>query len=504
MKQVLCIYLRHWPIDRLRRRRDELRHKPFVLVETAGGAAGGAGRQIVAHVSPDVPRGIRPGMTLAEARARFADLIHLPASPADDLRGLEALGRWLMRFSPNVALDPPCALFLDATGLRRLFGDLPAFRQRVAAAVQRLRLSATLAIAPTPAAAWALAASGESVVVEGDVWKSLAPLPPAALRLDELTLQRLASLGIGAIAQLLRLPRHDLAAHFGPGLLQRIDQASGTLHQPLIFLQHHVPISASIEFDAPLESLEAITLAARELLHRVVDRLACGALGARQLRLIFRPPYLTAVEKIVRLTRPSRDEAALCKLIVCAIEALETDEGFISITLDVPVFEHLDDAQARLAGFGGEEERDAAEVDHLVERLRARLDRINPHAVQWAQLVESHVPEHAFRRGDIAVKSPPAPETARYRPLCLLPRPRPIQVMVMPSESRDGQPISFTDGGTVHRLLHAFGPERITGQWWNGRWKTRDYFDVLDAAGNRYWLFRVLGASRWFVHGIFE
>jgi len=475
-----------------------------VLVETVGGAGAAGGRQVIAHVSPETPGGIRAGMTLAEGRARAADLVYLPASPADDLRGLEALGRWLMRFSPNVALDPPQAIHLDATGLRRLFGDLPAFGQRVAAALGRLRLSATVAIAPTPAAAWALAACGESVVVEGEVWKWLAPLPPAALRLDELTLQRLEALGIVSIGQLLRLPRGDLAARFGAGVLRRIDQAGGASHEPLIFLQHRVPISASIEFDGTVESMEAIHLAVSQLLHGVVDRLAAGGLGARQLRLIFRPPYATAVEKTIRLTRPSRHEAALYKLIVCTIEALETEEGFIAITLEVPVFEPLDDQQTRLAGFGGEEERDAAEVDHLVERLRARLDRINPQAVQWAQLVEAHVPEGAFSCGDAAVRSLPAPEIARYRPLCLLPRPRPVQVMVMPSESRDGQPISFTDGGAVHRLMHAFGPERITGQWWNGRWKTRDYFDALDGAGTRYWLFRVAGTSRWFLHGVFE
>ncbi len=90
------------------------------------------------------------------------------------------------------------------------------------------------------------------------------------------------------------------------------------------------------------------------------------------------------------------------------------------------------------------------------------------------------------------------------RPLRLLRQPRPITAIVRPSQSRDGQPISFTDGGQVHRLDHIRGPERITGQWWNGRCKTRDYFDALDTAGDRYWIFRVAQTGRWFLHGIFE
>ena len=76
--------------------------------------------------------------------------------------------------------------------------------------------------------------------------------------------------------------------------------------------------------------------------------------------------------------------------------------------------------------------------------------------------------------------------------------------MVMPSESRDGQPVSFTHNGQVHRLVHVRGPERIAGQWWNGSGKTRDYFDVADTAGNRFWLFRVMETNRWYLHGIFE
>ena len=64
--------------------------------------------------------------------------------------------------------------------------------------------------------------------------------------------------------------------------------------------------------------------------------------------------------------------------------------------------------------------------------------------------------------------------------------------------------MSFTDAGTVHRLPRARGPERIVGEWWNGRWKTRDYFDAEDEAGRRYWLFRVVETNRWYLHGMFE
>ena len=87
------------------------------------------------------------------------------------------------------------------------------------------------------------------------------------------------------------------------------------------------------------------------------------------------------------------------------------------------------------------------------------------------------------------------------RPLHLLQTPMEVRVMVSPSDDREGRPISFTCKGTVHAVAHAAGPERISGCWWDGHNKTRDYFDAEDKEGRRFWLFRVVQSGRWFVQG---
>jgi protein ImuB len=199
--------------------------------------------------------------------------------------------------------------------------------------------------------------------------------------------------------------------------------------------------------------------------------------------------------------RPCRNESALFKLICCAIENLEAHEGFVMASLKVAHAQRLGDEQAAL--MGGDEERDAAEVDHLVERLRARLNE----NVEWGELVESNLPEQAFRYVDNIESREAKAATSIvsfFRPLRLLRQPRAITAIVQPWQSVEGQPVSFTDRGEVHQLDHIRGPERITGQWWKGRRKIRDYFDVLDSAGDRYWIFRVVQTRRWFLHGIFE
>ncbi len=63
------------------------------------------------------------------------------------------------------------------------------------------------------------------------------------------------------------------------------------------------------------------------------------------------------------------------------------------------------------------------------------------------------------------------------------------------------------------RVKHADGPERVYGEW--GRrdaemWAVRDYFQVEDDAGERFWLFRAATArirqparNAGFIHGKF-
>ena len=62
-------------------------------------------------------------------------------------------------------------------------------------------------------------------------------------------------------------------------------------------------------------------------------------------------------------------------------------------------------------------------------------------------------------------------------------------------------------------MVRADGPERIFGEWRRRDaevWAVRDYFQVEDEAGRRFWLFRAgngedqrTGSHAWFIHGLF-
>lgn len=465
-------------------------------------------------------QGARAGTTLAEARALCPGLVDVAHEPQRDLRALEAFGRWLMaRFSPVVCVEPPDALFLEVGGCEKLFGGLDRLLDLALDSIKRLNITASLVIAPTPGAAWAIsrvcpAASGHLIRAE-QLRDVLLRLPPSTLRIAPSVSGALERVGIDTIGRLLSLPRQTLPARFGVDLLRRLDQALGVVPEAGIPLPHRTPVRAEFEFDGSVECLETIWLTLKKLVHQIVLDLTRRGCGARQVKLRLRQTYKLPIEKQIALSRPSRDPAGLFNLLCCALETLKADDGFTAVELAVPVFEPLPEPQIAL--LGGEDHVAETELDHLIERLVVRMGQ---DAVVRVRMHESHVPEQACvytRVMDRAIATgtprsekhlrPPIDvrvEPSAPRPLCLLNTPEQIGVIVSPSQDREGRPVLFNRNGKVHRLTQAIGPERICGQWWDGRNKTRDYFDVEDDAGRRFWIFRVLQTWTWYLHGRFE
>jgi protein ImuB len=446
--------------------------------------------------------GIREGMTLAEAMALQSRLIHHVHDPRQDLLGLERLGRWMMaRCSPQVALEPPDALLVEIGGSVQLFGGLDVIARRVAASLRQFRISGAIAVGPTAGAAWALAAAGQARIVnESQVLAALDPLPVRTLRIDSAVADALHRVGVETIGELIRLPRSALPARFGPQLLERIDHATGRLAEPLVWLAHRTPLCERMIFDGLIESLEAVWAVLEQLVIRVVAELTRRGAGARQLRLRFdreRPPPLVHT---IALSRPSRESRNLLDLLRLSTEALNTQEGFIAIELAVVEMQKLAPEQASFAPDATV--KAASELVDWVDRMRARLGDA---AVSQPQLIEAHVPERAYAWARAtAACDLPTDRIIPPRPMYLLSNPIEIKVVVTPSNDRQGRPASFTHRGRTHHLRFAVGPERIAGTWWVGHSKTRDYFDVEDEAGRRFWIFRVTQTFKWYLHGRFE
>jgi protein ImuB len=110
----------------------------------------------------------------------------------------------------------------------------------------------------------------------------------------------------------------------------------------------------------------------------------------------------------------------------------------------------------------------------------------------------------------LAVRTGETWPSAWPRPVRLLANPEPIETLaVLP----DHPPALFVWKGVRRRIKRADGPERIFGEWWVLDAEipsVRDYFQVEDESGERFWVFRAgdgehaaTGSQAWFLHGFF-
>jgi protein ImuB len=510
MRRVISLFLPTFATDRLRRERpaDAPPEAPLVTATREGQ------RRILAAADANSRAvGLDAGMTVAHARALVPDLVLAEAEPERDAEVLQRLGVWaLKRYSPLVAVDPPDGLWIDATGCAHLFGGEERMLTDLLARLQRSGFRATAAIAGTTGAAHALArfAGPLAVLPEGGERRAMAPLPLTALRLRPETLSGLRRLGFETAGDLYDVPRAPLVRRFGPEPMRRLDQALGLSAEPLDFLAPPELSRARAGFVEPIGTAEQLLTAIRDLAQALCRDLLVAGLGARRLDLAFHRVDGDVQALRIGTAAPSRDPAHLARLLSDRLDRVDPGFGVEIMELTASLAEPLDARQlaSRLSeGRSGGERRSgdlAGLVDTLANRLgAARLYRLAP--------VESDVPERSCR-----VVPPLAPAVGSSwpegwpRPTRLLTPPEPVETMAL---LPDHPPVQFTWRGRRHRIRAADGPERIFGEWWRGDGEThavRDYFQVEDEKGSRFWLYRSgdgldpgTGSQRWFIQGIF-
>ncbi|GAB4475615.1 MAG: DNA polymerase Y family protein [Burkholderiaceae bacterium] len=447
--------------------------------------------------------GVEAGMRRATAAALCPRLVLRARDPAKERAALEAVARWALRFTPNVALvapprDPrieeaPAGVLLEVAASLRLFGG----RTRLLAALRKGLIeqghAARMATAPVPHAAWLLARAADGLQVRSvaDLPRALAPLPVWLLGPGRVHREALRGVGIARIGDLLPLPRAAVARRFSEALLDELDRALGEKADPRAWFVAPERFEARLELAARVDGAEALLFAARRLIVQMSGWLAgrCAASRTLVFDLIHEGRAPTVLP--LRLASASNDDARFTAVL---------REALGKLRLVAPVYElqlRCDDivAATPLAGelfpAGATEQEGLAQ---LIERLQARLGReqvvrLRPHA--------DHRPEFAFRADAVdatAARVQPA-LFAPSRPLWLLPAPVALG-------ERDHAPSCATP------LTLVAGPERIESGWWDGRWVERDYFVARDAGGALLWIFRPRAPDPvlrqgWYLHGRF-
>ena len=332
-RRYLYIWFRYLATDRLAKIRPELRDKPFLLY------APEHGRMVVRASSQSLIKdGISSGMVVADVRAILPSVEVFPADLAAEEKLLGALAEWSIRYAPIVATDSPDGLILDISGCPHLWGGEHPYLQSITSRFRKGGYDVRAAIADTVGAAWAVAHYGknEMIIGPGKQAEALFPLPPAALRLDSSTLQRMEKLGFRQIGQFIGIPRLNLRRRFGEAMLIRLEQALGTMPEPVKPVQPAPVYLERLPCMEPIRTATGIEIALKRLLEPLCERFFSEGKGMRTGTFKGYRMDGETVQISIGTNRASRNAAHLFKLFELKIPELEPALGIELFTLEAP------------------------------------------------------------------------------------------------------------------------------------------------------------------------
>ena len=187
-------------------------------------------------------------------------------------------------------------------------------------------IAARAAVADTWGAAHALARyrlARLTIAPPGHGAAAIASLPLAALRIAPAVAADLRVLGFERIGDLLAQPRAPLTLRFGPELGRRLDQAIGTLAEPIEPVRPPELVEVRRAFAEPIGAAETIARYIGKLVVELCARLEEKGLGARRLDLICHRVDSHAQAIRVGTATPVRDVKRLTRLLCDRIETID-------------------------------------------------------------------------------------------------------------------------------------------------------------------------------------
>jgi len=466
-------------------------------------AAPERGRMVIKAASITAQnKGIDTGMVVADCRAILPELKVFDDEPGQMVPLLNAIGEWCLRYTPIVAIDLPEGLILDVSGCTHLWGGEKEYLKDILNRLRTFGYDIRASIADTIGAAWAVSRFGQvSPIIEpGNHIAALLQLPAAALRLDAAILTRLDKLGLYQINSFIKMPRTALRRRFGQELLNRLDQATGQGIEILEPIQPVLPYQERLPSLEPIRTAPGIEIALRRLLEVLCNRLSKEGKGLR--KGIFKgyriDGHLEQIE--IGTNKASNNIEHLFSLFKLKIETITPALGIELFILEAPLVEEVPAEQESLWNISGSGDETA--IAELLDRIAGKVGSETIHRYLPA---EHYWPERSIKIASSLQEKPLIDwRVDQRRPVNLLRKPEEIEVSVpLP----DYPPLLFRYKGILHQIKKADGPERIEQEWWLQQGLHRDYYQVEDEYGVRYWLFRSGHyndeETKWFIHGFF-
>lgn len=493
MPRILSIWLPLLPLNRLVRRGDPRVAGPFAMTIEEKNAW-----RITHTNKKSKEAGVKPGQSLADARAICPDLLTEPCDPVREEGLLRTLWRWADVLSPQIALDSPDGLLLNIDGCAHLFGGEVDMAEYAKSRLNDLRINVRIGIADTKMAARALARFGTKFVNIAEAGKTneiVANLPIAALGLSSAITTDLMRAGLTHIGQLSQQKSSELARRFGLELTNSISTITGQTPDPIIRKNPDTIYAARMTLPDPIGLMDDLEEILKRLATHVCKKLHADNKGARRFSLTVRCVDTGDHTMSIGFAQPCFDSKAILRQFTFPLSKLKIDFGADWFRLSAHQFEHIQLKQMSM----GEKTNHSDSKYKLIDVVgnRVGFDR-----VRVFQHHENYLPEYGF--GQIQVGNKPQESWSKAKRL------RPVRLFDPPEHAKvttSGRPPQrFVWRNTTFDTKSTKGPERLTPRWFKDKdLRTRDYWIVQTQQGQRLWLLTYPGTHKkeWYVAGEF-
>lgn len=448
--------------------------------------------------------GVELGMTATQGQARCPQLRLVHRSSAGEQVTQETLLQWATSISPRIEATGDGLCTIDLTGTR-LDREPDPLGKRVVTAFARMNLVVHLGIAANPELAQLaakFAGDGTIRIIEptaAATQRFLAPLPIEALSVSPEIAAVLRLWGLRKLGELAALPKAGVVERLGPEALPLWRQLSGGEPRPL---QLHRPVeilTEAMDFEQPIEQLEALLFVLNRFLRSLGVRLAELYLVAETLTLELRFENGARHERVFRIPEPTRDVDLLLRALHTHLETFRADAPVVSVRLTAtparPPQQQLDLFQPSL--------RDPNRFAETLSRLEALL---GAGRVGSPEVLPTHRPD-AFKVAPFHPESEPtlpgdAPPPLRFGLALRRFRP-PLNARIEVKQELAAETLLRISAGGIHgRIRASRGPWLASGDWWDQcQWQRREWDIELESGG----LYRVAQQDdQWQVDGEYD
>jgi protein ImuB len=530
-----AIYVPNFILQAIGRCEPELRTRPLAIIDGPPPTY-----QVVALNRLAEILGVARGMTKA-AVAQFAHVTIRTGCRVREEAAHAALLDAAWSITPRVEDAAPDTLLIDISGLTTLFGDAEAIASEIASRASTFGMNVHVAVSTNVETARIVARAlpGPTIVPEGQERRFLETLPVSMLSPRQELYDIFERWGVTTCKALASLPVLALSECVGQEGVRLQAIASGKGVRPLLLAEPAQHFEEWFELDEAVDDLEALSFLLGRLLDQLSVRLSARALSiaAVQVHFELQPAFDHAFDTSCELLRvkppartfscnlelpvPTRDSKLLLKLLRLRLQSRPPDAPIQKIrmaaqsslarvtqgALFVPTAPDPDKLEltiARIASVVGERNVGSPQLldSHRPDAFHMQKFSIAAAGVNTSQVAAKHFAKNNLQNSSDHHSTTEAPVIALhvFRP------PVPARVRL-----QGNKPAFASFQGCSGKVVHASGPWRSSGQWWEDQPWQEDAWDLeIIFSGEspaRHGLYRFCYdgiQEKWLVRGVYD